>query len=561
MLTFLSTRAYATVCLLVIVPVLAQADVASDPLVLQIDDSCVAIGAQLAAAAPAAWPCSTLADEAATAACRQKLVEAVTKPVAEALSDRTREQQAELYAAWAEESRSEEIPLLSGLGAQLTALVVEAREALAAEAEARLAKIDLSKSSAQAEVKAAWQELAADAGADFVRECRAALVPAAFQTAALGALRSGPEMAYAKDLTKTDGFSQLVRCQWRRLAGEADRLDCTPGLRINGEDASAILIQAPTGDEDFRLAWVQVITAEEGFRPISTNAPLTCPQHGQGSTDSRKLSCDEICFGQPPGVPACGASAEVYPPLQTVSISVHKPRWFSTSYGCRFGTRGCAFRRLRGLPGPEPQLRREKLSLVLDGKSPYVVVHAVDGKGRVASGTVLVGYERWRVETGGFLAFSPLVDEELVRVQVGPDGTAIIDDNEVQVGQQQVAVEKVRDADDWTQETGIFVNFIPTNYESVGLGLGFATHDGGAPSIYLGPIARFRSFGHRGLGAVIGGIVMREVDRFPDFQPGVYDADSAFLEPDSHYDYDWFVGIQLGFSFGSISVPGDGNGQ
>jgi hypothetical protein len=399
----------------------------------------------------------------------------------------------------------------------------------------RTGEVELADLSATNAAEKATQA-ASKAASELDRVCREEAIDkiARFRTARAAAV--GAEDALVTDLTKESGFSPIVRCQWLRQSGARDALDCKPGLRVSGQDAAVILILPPSDNPELAISWAQATTAEETWQI----GPLSCPQYA--SEDARKLTCDQVCFGMGcPDGPTKGLGSGL------VEIAVHMPRMRNTSYGCRKGRdTTCALDRLRGA-----KVSREKLSLLLRGKTPYIAVRAMDQYGRVASGTVLVGYERWRIETGGFLAVTGAVDEELVLEEVDETTEEESDDG-------QTKVVKIRDADDFAQETGIFVSFIPRNYEALGVGLGIATHDGQAPSLYLGPTLRLRSFGHRGLAALSLGAVLRPVDRFPDVKVGdVLAADSAKLQPDQQFELDGFIGIQLGFSFGPISSATD----
>jgi hypothetical protein len=410
---------------------------------------------------------------------------------------------------------------------------VEDRMEEVAEQAAAKALVDLSKDKAG---EAATQAAKA-AAAEVDRVCREEAIDRVARSRTL-AFR-GAEDALTADLTKETGFSQIVRCQWQRRPEGRDVLDCKPGLRVTGQDAAAILILPPPNDPDFGVSWVQATTAEES-RQFKANPPLSCPGYGPG--DPRKLTCDEICFESGR---ACTSprSRTAVPTL--VEVAVHMPRLIQTSYGCAGGmNHQCALAQLRGTD--DNPLAREKLSLLIRGKTPYIAVRAIDRNGRMASGSILVGYERWRIETGGFMAITGAVDEKVITEEAedGEDG--------------EVEVVEIREVDDYAQETGIFVSFIPRNFETIGVSLGFAAHDGEAPSVYLGPSLRLRSFGHRGLAALTLGLVMRPVDRFPDIDEGnVLASDSSKLQPDSQFELDGFVGIQLGFSFGPISSAAD----
>ena len=390
--------------------------------------------------------------------------------------------------------------------------------------------------------------LASTTAIRFGRLCRRGLSSDAAEAQYLvnlqASLQKSSEADLVSELTKEDGFSRMVRCYWIEDQMNRPRLDCKPGLLVNGQDSSGIVILPPPGDPTFRLAWVQAVTAEESRPSAQSGAPLGCPNFGDD--DPRALTCDELCF-----LHQGRCRDKTFRQLETGSaeVAVYLPRWFGPSYGCKFGWKNeCAISRLRG-ESPGQLLQREKLSLRIQGKTPFISVKAMDSEGRLAEGRILVGYQTWRVETGGFMALidDDGVDDELVTAPADGDAGMVV-------------VRKIRKDDDYGQETGIFLNFIPRNYEWLGVGVGFAAGDGEAPSVYSGMSLRLRSFGHRGLAAFTFGVAMREVNRFPDVTADgetLYAADSALLQPDERFDFAPYVGIQLGFSFGPIQVPGD----
>ncbi len=150
----------------------------------------------------------------------------------------------------------------------------------------------------------------------------------------------------------------------------------------------------------------------------------------------------------------------------------------------------------------------------------------------------------------------------------------------------KVQVLKITDDRKYSQETGLWVEFVPQNYQAFGLGLGLVSNSDGPPSIYLGPSLRIRTFGNRGLASFNFGVALRSVDRFdgleaciklrdkahcgdgfsPSGDEGDSDRllelphDSPLLTADSENKLGFFVGLQLGFSFGPIPGPAE-NGQ
>lgn len=195
--------------------------------------------------------------------------------------------------------------------------------------------------------------------------------------------------------------------------------------------------------------------------------------------------------------------------------------------------------------------QRPQLSLLVSGSASQVFlrVRVGDGKGEgeLATGFVQLGYERFHVETGGFIGISDLTDDEVV-TEPAEDG--------------KVKITAITDGSNYSQESGLFLNFVPRNYPKWGLGLGFSTDSERPVSIYLGPSIRFRTFGQRGLASFSSGILLRSVDRFPGLEARLnqeIDADSPLLRPHREYETSWYFAINLGFSFGPIAGPG-GNG-
>ncbi len=336
-----------------------------------------------------------------------------------------------------------------------------------------------------------------------------------------------------------------MSCKWTEGV-LAPYLKCNPGLRVSGHDIGVIQIAPPT-DPKFQLQWAQAFTAEE--LPIPTNwMPddpsrdlLSCPLDAAGKTPS--LACDELCFGPND---ACKAGSARKLETRSAMVAVHLQRRYATTYGCTIHRWECAQKRLRGKDPSEA--KPVKLSILTKGRSPVIRVRAMDAKGRIAVGDVLVGYPRWRVESGGFMSITwNTMDQVVDKTTVDPQT-------------QEVEILNIRDSDTYSQETGIFVNFIPSNYEWFGVSLGFATSNGKAPSVYFGPTVRLRTFGNRGIAALSAGVAMRQVDRFPGLNVGDKVPDgSALLTADPQFEVDGYLGIQLGFSFGPIKLADSGD--
>lgn len=513
-------------------------------LVTDVSATCGDVAESLVPKATAAWSypdACTAEGDAAT--CREALVQGVVKALDVAIE--AADPKAEIRSKVSLESLEPQDllalqPIVGELDQAASQGAEAAREAAREAASEAFAQFDPAADNADAAAKSVATKAFEAASEKFETKCSAETLDILSQLSLL-TFPAGAEEDHEEDLTKDTGFSPVVRCQWIGREKASDALDCKPGLRVGGQDPSTILVSGPGGTAG-RIAWVRAITAEEGFKrkPVGE---LTCP--GYGGEHNDKLACDTICFAGTDDGEACRSGTGVEQAL----IAVHVPRWFGTSWGC--GTRfkkACTFDRLRG---PDD---REKLSLIVRGKSPVILIQAEDAAGNLASGEVLVGYERWRFETGGFLAVTDVVDKKLVlkTLEEGDD-----------VG--KVKVVAIRDEDDLAQETGVFLNLIPRNYESLGLGLGFATHDSRAPAIYAGPVIRLRTFGHRGIASLSAGYALRQVERFPDLlalHPDLLsdesqialDPNDASLQPELQWEEGWYVGIHLGFSFGPIGA-------
>lgn len=505
--------------------------------------------------------------------CRSALRMQVQQAVAENLEQAFPEIRSKLLEAMDGRSFQETRALYQQVEEVLDRLAEEVKARAELTIDAEIGTFDPGTEGQAGKASEAASRIAGKAIDGFERRCRQELFDKLGSTMELMLLRESSEDQYLASLNKQDGFSRVVRCQWVRGSEEIDQLDCTPDLEVSGHDISVIEVLPPAKASDFRLAWVQAISAEESaaYKPARGRGPsqereiMACPFVSEGDWDRRSLACDELCFGSSAPCPTAARRTLV---SRTAQIAVHLPRLWNTTYGCARGSNiKCAVRSLRGHGPGEPE--RAKLSLVTRGHSPIIHVRAMDDKGNLAEGHILVGYERWRVESGGFLGISwNAIDRELVTEPASADGAGgddgMGDDGNGETPPEetanQVMVTDIRDADDYSQETGIFVNLIPKNYEWLGVSLGFATSDGSAPSLYLGPTIRLTSFGNRGVAALSFGAVMRQVDRFPDIRIGeTYAEDSALLQPDDRFAVDGYVAIQLGFSFGPIGSAENGD--
>lgn len=367
------------------------------------------------------------------------------------------------------------------------------------------------------------------------------------------------ETEYYQELRKETGFSRVVRCVW---GSNPTALACKPDLRISAADVAEIVISNLPSD---KTVVVTALTAEEilpatwDTEPKDKNAQAqaafdlqvaklrstlanvqaveisdedlaqmpepTCPKpSGATGYDWRYLSCDEVTFSP-------GQSG-------TILVGVYKGRRIRPIYGGFIPKSEKAFETLRG------STNRKGLSLLISGSVSQILVRVrVDNT--LATTTIPIGYERWGFETGGFFAATKLTDEKLIQQT-----------NSTAADAEKVEVLRVTDAEKISQETGIFLNFIPRNYPSLGLGVGFSAASGKPLSTYFGPSFRLRSFGQRGIANFSTGLAMRSVKRFPGVDSGDrFPLGSPLLTGQDEYHVAPYFLLQLGFSFGPIPGP------
>jgi hypothetical protein len=383
------------------------------------------------------------------------------------------------------------------------------------------------------------------------------------------------EAEYYQELRKTTGFSRVVRC----VLGANAVLACSPDLRISAADVGEIVISNLPADKTVIVA---ALTADEILPAIqdpnpSTNAgtkaeksatafdtqvqrlqnqlnhhleehpqkdretnasPFTCPSPSNSEKEWRKyLSCDEVVFA-----PGQGG---------TVLIGVYKGRRFRPVYGGFVPNSENAFETLRG-SNEGNSGSRKGLSLLISGSVSQILLRVrVVEDNTLATTTIPVGYERWGFETGGFFAITTLTDEGLIQQTSTDENTP---------ANEKVEILRVTDTERISQETGIFLNFIPRNYPSLGIGIGFSSNSGQPISAYAGPSFRLRSFGQRGIANFSTGFAMRSVKRYPGVDRGdKFPVGSPLLNGQDEYHVAPYFLLQLGFSFGPIPGP-EGNG-
>ncbi len=393
------------------------------------------------------------------------------------------------------------------------------------------------------------------------------------------------EEDFLHDLQKDTGFSRIVRCLYTGAAEKPAGLTCAPGLLVNAADIAEIVVRGLPTDREVAVTAV----SSEDQASISPGSDLRsmlavadgslCPKLEMKKAEKKLSSitdpsCDQV------SLPA-GASDAAF-------VSVYKNRRVFPKYGSFMGRQGAArpaFAKLRLTPlaatgsGTVAADRRHRLnlSILVSGGASQVLVcvaprGASDQKALApACASIPVGYQRWSVETGGFLAFSKITDRKIIK-QPAEDPS-------------KVQILKVTDDGSYTQETGLWLSFVPRNYPGYGLGLGVVSDTSRPVSVYFGPSLRLRTFGHRGLASLTGGFALRSVERYPGLDDCLKhrnavtcgagfslsgtsddpDSDrvlslpeqSPLLTASQEYRTGWFVAIQLGFSFGPIPGPPD----
>jgi hypothetical protein len=313
------------------------------------------------------------------------------------------------------------------------------------------------------------------------------------------------------EFSKSEGFARSVDCLWATVTENGEpqaKITCKPGLLVSGEEVSEIRIHGlPAG-------------------PVSVTA-ISSEQFTTGTTcGNDDLTCDHLLFPKVDPNP--------------IIVAVHTARLLFPTWGTTLGNSMNNARRVLRHDTTE----RNKLSLVTNGTAPTISVSVV-ASGLQASTAIPVGFARWKIESGGFLAVSKLVDNEVVTEASATAG--------------KVHVTSIRRADNLAQDSGIFATFIPQNYQSIGVALGIATPSGRRTSFYLGPALRVRTFGDKGLASLSFGLAMRSVLRFPDVtvdKTADVPADSALLKGKEQFGVHWFIAINLGFRIGSFG-PGE----
>jgi hypothetical protein len=339
------------------------------------------------------------------------------------------------------------------------------------------------------------------------------------------------------ELRKQTGFSRIVRCVY---SAQSPHLACAPDLLLSAAEMSDIVISdLPAG----KTVKVSAMVARDR---MPDTAIADCVTTSQGLD----VSCGQIEL-------AAGAGGSAF-------VSIYKDRYFFPSYGGWFGTNKTAVSHLRPAAyqvsqekGAElkatdlPETKSSKIALLVSGGAAQVMVRVQvgdgTGPGELATASIPIGYPRFSVETGGFFAVTKMSDAVLVQT---PDPA----------NPEMVKILRIDPGNDYSQETGISLGFVPRNYPSWSLGVGFSTNGDRPVSVFVGPGFRLRTFGQRGLASISTGVALKSVKRFPGITEGEsYEATSPLLNGKSGYKLGGYALLQLGFAFGPI--PGAENGS
>jgi hypothetical protein len=470
------------------------------------------------------------------------------------------------------------------------------------EVPKRTAAIDPGKADAKAEAGKILGALGDDLATKFAARWSVATNDVVAKYRAPGAAERAAELAkraerlqkqaeddYFQELNKATGFSRIVRCLYAVTEGTPPNLTCAPALLVSAADIGEIVVRGFPTEQSVQ---VTAVASEDqaSIRPrkgveadVEARASISAPDTSQTICGVDRAAASSVEDVVDLTNPFC--DQVILPPRQgdAVFVSVYKDRRFAPRYGAMFGKQKsarAAFAKLRlpavAAPGSKgtsdfQERARLNLSILVSGGASQILVCVAPETLAPACGSIPVGYERWSVETGGFLAVSDLIDEELV-TQPAEDSS-------------KVQVLRITDGSNYAQETGLWVSFVPRNYPGYGLGLGLVSDSDRPLSIYFGPSLRLRTFGHRGLASLNFGIALRSVDGFDGLRGCLKRRDEAscghgfalsgdegdsnrvltlsqtspLLTAEEEYHTGLFAAIQLGFSFGPI--PGPPNGQ
>jgi hypothetical protein len=325
------------------------------------------------------------------------------------------------------------------------------------------------------------------------------------------AAQNSPNAAQQPAATETAVFADVTHCQWTATVGQ--KIDCSPGLSLNGDEPSTISIDGlPPADT------ISIVVETGGLFPI------------KGQMKNR-LTFDRV--------PAKGRFAR---------IDVYLPRIIFPRYPTDPGH----WLAYNHVADPTKVTSDGNGELV---QTPWVVMtyaRPIDVTVIVPNGAggearhfqVQTRFERWHFDTGGFYALSGARNESLVTHPGKVDAN--------NVAQTDVLIR--RRGDRVGPTTGVTFVFHPSNYPDFGWEFGSATGDR-PTSWYLGGALRLRTFGDNTLLSISGGLSRISVLEFPAIEAGKsYSADDPRLSGRQHYVSAPYVALGLGVHFGGADT-------
>lgn len=324
---------------------------------------------------------------------------------------------------------------------------------------------------------------------------------------------------------KEGGSFSVVQC---RYSSSESTLNCDKeGLRHGGVYVAAVRVSGLPAGARMR---VSARIAENGLVAAPASAGAECNL----AVDA---SCDRVDYRPSAGRVTAGSG-------RSVLALIHTQRFFGATYRTR---------KMQPLVEALPLLRTggdRDLVLVANGDGRLLVIRVEveeqDGW-HVVEAALPFLYERWKFETGSFFAVSDLVDRKLVLAPADDDSG-------------EVVVREIVEADSIRQESGLYLNLIPNNYEWFGIGVGFHTSSDRSLSYYLGLSLRIRSLGDRALASFGVGMIGAQSRRFPGVEVGErYELTDKVLEGSMKYGESWYALLSLGFRFGPIGADLEGD--
>ncbi len=203
-------------------------------------------------------------------------------------------------------------------------------------------------------------------------------------------------------------------------------------------------------------------------------------------------------------------------------------------------------RRSRYTPAKPATDNNPTINFVTFGRSPAIKIQLSNDEIKTVTIRVQVVYQPWFVDTGGFMVFSTLADQELV-TQASGDKTLVL---------------KKRRKDRMTPATGAVLNLHPANIPTLALQFGLATNNNRQPSYFLGAGWRLREIGAKALLTTAVGLAAVPALRFRDIKVGdSRPSDDQALKGTTAYSFGPYVSLSFGFSFGDSAPPPPKPGQ